>query len=611
VIALLHFYQQQVQRQSTAAQFFDKIPFLTFKAEPQTCPVDGQRLQVWKTSTRTIKALGIGTFKARHISLYCKKHRDLGPRHSQELAELVPAHNNVAYNVMVEIGKLRFRENRQVREIKQSLLDHHAIDLCSKEIELLIDKFVFYLAAVHQESAELINAQIQAQGGYILHVDSTCEGDSPKLASSLDPVSGFVLYSLKLNTENKDEVANFLKEIKSRFGTPHAIVSDMSKGIEAAVREVFGTIAHYVCHFHFLTVIGLLLLEKEHLALRQALAKAGVSGKLKAWTRTLVKSFETLTIDEIDDYLTAPEKLSKTREATEMLAYGLMLWILDHASEGHGYGFPFDHRYLNFYERLQAAHALIAAVKPYYPVNTANDAILWKLDQVIENIVSERRLHQTVAQYKIKLAVFSNLRRAMGAAPEPTNNGLRQLTVTTSQQELQKIKSAVEAFRRALDKQIQKTTAQPLRDNLIKVKERITEYGDRLFADPIVVDVKGEKRCFFIHRTNNIMEQHFRQFNYSYRRIHGNRSVRRNLENIPEQTPLVENFRNPNYVKLIFVDDTKIAKRFSEIEVTTIRKMAAEHRSKKKSLRSAKTKRLLRRPDFKKQLVAAFAVAAG
>jgi len=611
VIALLHFYQQQCQRQCTPAQFFDNIPLLAFKAEQQTCPVDGQPLQVWKTSTRTIKALGIGTFKARHLSLCCKQHRDRGPWHSQELAALVPAHNNVAYNVMVEVGKLRFRENRQVREIKQRLLEHHAIDLCTKEIELLIDKFVFYLAAVHQESAELINAQIQAQGGYILHLDSTCEGDSPKLASSLDSVSNFVLYSLKLNTENKDEVVNFLKEIKCRFGTPHAVVSDMSKGIAAAVREVFGAIAHYVCHFHFLTVIGLLLLEKEHLALRQALSKAGVSGKLKAWARTLAKSFETLALDEIGNYLAVPEKLGKTQEATALLAYCLMLWILDHAAEGHGYGFPFDHRYLSFYERLQTAHALIAAVKPYYQVTTENDAILWKLDHVIENIVRDRALHRTVAQYKTKLAVFSTLRRAMGAAPEPVNNGLRQLTVTTSQQELQKIRTAVETFRRTLDQQIQQTTDQPLRENLIKVKERITEYGARLFADPIVVEVKGEKRYFFVHRTNNIMEQHFRQFNYSYRRIHGNRSVRRNLENIPEQMPLVENFRNPNYVKLIFVDDSKIAKRFSEINVTTIRKMTAEHRDKKKSLCSGQTKRLLRRPDFKKQLVAAFAVAAG
>jgi hypothetical protein len=117
--------------------------------------------------------LGIGIFKACHVFLYCKKHRGLGSWYSQELAELVSAHNNVAYNVMVEVGKLRFREHRQVREIKQNLLDHHAIDLCSKEIELLIDKFVFYLAAVQQESTALINAQIQAQLAISCILDST------------------------------------------------------------------------------------------------------------------------------------------------------------------------------------------------------------------------------------------------------------------------------------------------------------------------------------------------------------------------------------------------------------------------------------------------------
>jgi hypothetical protein len=131
---------------------------------------------------------------------------------------------------------------------------------------------------------------------------------------------------------------------------------------------VFGVITHYVCHFHFLTVIGLLLLEKEHLALRQALSKAGVSGKLKTWTRTLAKSFETLAIDEIDHYLAAPEKLGKTPEVTAMLAYGLILWILDHASEGHGYGF-LDQRYLSFYERLQAALAPSPS-QLYYPLPT-------------------------------------------------------------------------------------------------------------------------------------------------------------------------------------------------------------------------------------------------
>ena len=50
-----------------------------------------------------------------------------------------------------------------------------------------------------------------------------------------------------------------------------------------------------------------------------------------------------------------------------MLVYYLILWILDHASDGNGYGFPLDRRYLNFYERLQAAQVLLNEVNNYYP----------------------------------------------------------------------------------------------------------------------------------------------------------------------------------------------------------------------------------------------------
>lgn len=607
---LLHAYRQQMQAQSAPEKLFEKIPVLDFRAEQQTCPIDGQALQIRKTYKRTIKALGIGTFKARHIVLWCKEHRALGCWHSQELAELVPAHGTTAYDLIVEVGKLRFRENRQVREIREILLQQHSVELSSSEIEQLADRFVFYLAAVHQESTELIGALIQAQGGFILHMDATCEGDSPKLAVSLDSVSGFVLYSVKLNTENQDELVTFLKQIHDRFGTPLAVVSDLSKAIAGAVAEVFGAIGHYVCHFHFLTVIGLLLLEKEHVTLRQALSKAGISGQLKTWARKMAKSFKTVAIAEIKTYLNTPTSLGQTREATELLTYYLMLWILDHAAEGNGYGFPFDQRYLNFYERLQAVATLLDDVKPTYPVHSENDAILWKLDHLLKKIVGDSKLRRTVQQYKTKLAIFSDLRQALGAAPESTGNGLRQRTVTTSHQELQQIRTAVQVFMHALDRQIQTTTDQPLQESLLKVKERIIEYEEKLFADPIVVEVNGEKRHFFIHRTNNIMEQGFRRLNYSHRRIHGNRSVRRNLENIPEQLPLVENLQNPSYVKLIFVEDSKIAKRFADIDVKIVRQMATDHRDKKKTLCSRKTKRILRRPEFKQQLRAAFAVAA-
>ena len=399
-------------------------------------------------------------------------------------------------------------------------------------------------------------------------------------------------------------------EISGYFGKPHAVVSDMSKGIRAAVNEQFGDIPHYICHFHFMAAIGKLLFEKEHKALYKALSNAGISGKLKAIRWDMPKSFHVLSSDEIDKYLMTPETLGHTNEATEMLVYYLVLWILDHPSEGNGYGFPFDQRYLNFYERLQAAQTLLDKVKTYYPPTTDNDASVWKLYHIIKTIIDDSTLKKTVAQYKAKLAVFSQLRKALGVAPQSTRKGLRQTQTSASSRELKKIKTAVEVFMDSFEIQIETTTNKSLKTSFIKGKERIKLYWDRLFADPFVVDVNGEKKMFFIHRTNNIMEQQFRSFAYSYRRIHGNRSIRRNLENIPETLPLVANLKNPDYVKLVFDDESKITKRFSKIDIQKIRTMADNHYNNKKKKISQKCKKLLRNPELKKQLATAFVYVA-
>jgi hypothetical protein len=606
----LRFYKKQAQVQNRPDQLFSEHPQLFFKPEQKICPIDNKPLQVLKTQKRTIKTIGVGTVQAHHSILYCKRHPGIGTFRAKELDELVAPNSTVAYAVMVEIGKLRFLQKRQIKEIQSILLEHHSIGLSISEIELLVDKFVFYLAFVHQESVELIREQIRHQGGYILHVDATCESDSPKLLSSLDSVSGFVLHSAKLNSENKDEVGTFLKQIKQDYGIPVAIISDMSKGIATAIEDVFENLLHFICHFHFLKAIGKLLFDKENDVLRKALSKAGISGKLKEIRRKLNKTFNTLSIDAIETYLAEPQQLGQTREASELLAYYLVLWVLDHAAEGNGYGFPFDQRYLHFYQRLEAAHTLIAQIKPYYPALSENDRIIWQLYHLTDKIVSDAALKTTVNSYQSKLSVFSELRKALRIAQEQVHNGLTQTNEISSLQELQKIKSAVQNFLLNLKLKIQNTTDLKIKHSFKNVKERIEQYWHKLFAEPLVVNVNGQEKLLFVHRTNNFVENHFRQLNYSYRRIHGNHSVRRNLENIPAALPLTENLKNPNYVKLIFKDESEIAKRFSQIDVKKIRKMSDEHRKKRQSFCSRKMKRIIRQPKFKILIRTAFAHVA-
>ena len=542
--------------------------------------------------------------------MYCPQHPDIGAFKSSELPMIVPAGSNFAYNVLVEVGKLRFNESRQVAEIQLILLEKHAIKISTSEVEVLINNFLFYLTAVHQQSSDLIKQYIEKQGGYILHLDATCEGDSPKLVSSIDPVSGFVLYSAKLKSENKDDLIGFLEEIKKRLGVPLAVVSDMAKAIKSAVKSVFGNIAHYICHFHFLQAIGLTLFDNECSALRKALSKAGILGNLKALRGKMGNKFTDIAISEIETFLEKPEQFGKTLIASELSVYYLLVWILDYSSNADGYKFPFDHRHLNFYNRLKTAYSLIKEVIPFYSIKNKNRNILWKLYHEIKEIVENSALEKKMQQYEIKLSVFSQLRDALGTVPRNVNNGLCQMKETGTHAELKAIKTAVANFKTDLRKKIKNADDKSLGNSFKKIIDKLKENGKRLFSDPMTVHVNGEKKIIFILRTNNILEQRFRRFNYWCRRIHGNHSVRRNLENIPEQFPMVENLKNPNYVQLIFGDESKIAEQFAQVDKNIIKKMKNNLKTKQKIYSSNKIKKTIRHPDFKKLLIGSFASAA-
>ncbi len=54
----------------------------------------------------------------------------------------------------------------------------------------------------------------------------------------------------------------------------------------------------------------------------------------------------------------------------------------------------------------------------------------------------------------------------------------------------------------------------------------------------------------------------------------------------------------------------KIAKRFAKVDVSEIRKMLAKQHNRKQLLGTRKTKRIIRKPEFKDQLKTAFSVVA-
>jgi transposase-like protein len=103
--------------------------------------------------------------------------------------------------------------------------------------------------------------------------------------TGMDSLSDIILSSVKVSSENTENTALFLTDIKKRYGIPTACVHDMGTGICRAVNEVFPGVHDYICHFHFLRDIGKDYLEPAYQVLRHCLQQHAASSKLHAIAR--------------------------------------------------------------------------------------------------------------------------------------------------------------------------------------------------------------------------------------------------------------------------------------------------------------------------------------
>jgi len=179
----------------SAGALFPQKPMIHFYPEIETCPYCESELHVHKTWGKTVVTMDIGAFRAKETVFYCPHDQTLFT--SPQLRSLVPTKGTYGFDVIVYVGMALFVHCRNELEIMKDLAARN-IFISKREIGYLGRKFVVYLALAHRESREQLVRSMSKRGGYILHVDGTCEGDSPLLFCGLDGISELVLDSIKI-----------------------------------------------------------------------------------------------------------------------------------------------------------------------------------------------------------------------------------------------------------------------------------------------------------------------------------------------------------------------------------------------------------------------------
>ena len=577
-------YIDKITSDICPASLFKERPTIYFY--PQVSAGRKDDLRVLRSREKNVVTLDIGAFRARETILH---NGDGAVYHSRQLRELTPYRGTYGYDVLVYVGRALFVDCRSEQQIIEYLARKNVL-ISQREIGFLGKKFITYLAIAHQQSRRRLKKVMALRGGYILHLDGTCEGDSPHLFTGIDGIAQIVLDNIKLPSEKAELLIPFFRQIREQYGDPIALVHDMGRGILCAVKAVFKDVPDFICHFHFLRDIGKDLFEKEYATIRNRLKKH----KIRPLLRQRVKALGKIIGDDPQAVyrLTAGissgriDEPSSSDEIAAMAAYTMIHWTFD-TSEVDGYGFPFDCPHLIFYQRLRVLHDLVNA-------QLVSNNVLSGLWRPLTKIVKDQQLKKASLQMEKKVKVFKKLRMALSIAVPQNNKGLNDDGLEA---DIRSIEEEVKIFRRKItsNKEFYR------KDDYKKMIKQIDKYWDKLFADPITVNAPSGQITIQPQRTNNILERFFRDFKRGNRKKSGTISLNKTLRSMLADTPLVKNLDNPEYLEIILDGSNTLEDRFEKIDSRmVIEKLKAEQ--KKYGKISPEMKKIIRRPDLPRRL---------
>lgn len=599
---LLNEYIGQLIDGVRASSLFPVEPMFPFYPEVDFCPHCGAKLHLQKTWEKTVVTMDIGAFRAKESVLQCPN--DKAVFGSPQLRALVPAKGSYGFDVMVKVGMSLFVHSRNEKEIMNELSARN-IAISEREISYLGRKFVIYLALAHRESRELLLASMAKRGGYILHIDGTCEGDSPHLFCGIDGISEIVLDSIKVPSEKKELLIPFLQRIKDQFDNPVALVHDMGLGILMAVAEVFPGVPDFICHFHFLRDVGKDLLLEDYQTIINLLRKHNVRALLKQKARYLERKMGqgSGAMADLKKGLGSEElNAASVEHIPTASTYTLIHWAFESPSESKGYGFPFDRPHLDFYQRLRKIDTLLDNIKDIRLRDKAKDnRSFLQVKKLLDKVLSDEQLRDAVAEMEAKAKVFDRLREALRIAlPEGTSglndDGDEEIDIRT-------IEKKVTEFRSWL------VGNEKRKQTYWKMIEQMDKYWEKLFADPLVVNTRQGQVTITPQRTNNILERFFRGEKRRGRKKSGTASLNRTLKAILAETPLVRNLKSEEYLKIILNGSSTLAERFSLIDAKIVQEELRKAENNKEKV-SKEAKWIIKQPDLPEKISALFQAAS-
>lgn len=511
------------------------------------CPVCGNDMRKqWTVRTHPV-SLQIGK---PELVIHIKKCTECSfSIYPYEYRKFIPEFSCYAYDIIVTVGLLRLK-NLNDSEIVEEFRNKYFLEIPKSTVSSLANKFYDYLAATHYTlSTDKIREYLIKEGGYILHIDGTCEAGTDMLFAVKDGISGIILASSKMKTENKKDLTSLLSECVKLYGKPLAVVSDMSINILNSVKDTVNhNIPHFICQFHLLENIGEKIFSKEYSTLGKLLRTAALKSQFQSLRGDLgtKNSDRLLSREEFLEFLKKPGRITKNKKTQikRSLALSILKWINDYHSSLNGEYFPFSRPNYEFYKRCETVYKLLKnlfskKIKKRKKYNcTTLETIYKKLDIFFNN----GQLDSCVKKLENSAQIFNELRDYFRMLPEQGSPLCRQ-NVNIDRNIEGKISADdfIAELRKKYISDHHCTAINIINGYFIKYRNNLTEHW--------VINSNNKKTD--VYRTNNVMEHFFGFFKQNLRKRIGCANLKRHIHLIHRDAPIVYNLLNEKYLEII------------------------------------------------------------
>jgi len=236
-------------------------------------------------------------------------------------------------------------------------------------------------------------------------------------------------------------------------------------------------------------------------------------------------------------------------QLTGML-FGFLLELKSWENNGDGYGFPFDRPKFAYYKSLKLIYEQMVEIERlgFFGQDLLKKCRFYKIKQVLSSVLADDELAKEVEDIEIHIEHFDRLREIMRIAIPGDKKGLNDQGKIKNESELLQMETKLKGYIGELESEMKKLP------KLKVVVTHLEKYWDKIFARGIQVNIQGETKTIFPHRTNNTSEQFYRRLKQILRRLHGNSKVNKDLIYLPEEIALIENLSNQTYISNLLKD---------------------------------------------------------